>query len=1124
MRSFLLFFTLPLAAAFAADPAFTTGQAARLMIGQPNFTAQIEGASENILGAVSGLAWAGDQLFVVDSNRIGATPLNERVLIYRNVPSSLPRLTDEFPVNDIRCQICVGGANVVLGQPDFGTVPKFFDDNGAAIARPATSQTNLRVPVAVASDGRVLAVADADNNRVLIWRTIPQTNATPPDIVLGQPNFTRTTPNDGGGTTPNNRAFRGPQGLWIQNGKLFVADSGNNRILIWNTIPTSNFAQASVVVGAPDFNVAVQPDLTKATLSPKANTMLTPVSVSSDGQRMFVADLGHNRVLIWNSIPTSNNQPADLVVGQADLNSALSNISVTTNSDGVFVPDNAYVKQMCGSNGTDDDGNPTYPQICNKTLDFPRFVLSDGKYLFIADGGNDRILVYNTLPTQNGAAADAVLGQISADINLISDSADPGGVAGSGAIRSPQALAFDGLNLYASDPFNRRVLIYTLSERRVNNTGVRNAASRDVFASNTITFSGTMKVGDEISFKIRTREYKYKVIDTDTIPDLATNFANLINADAGDPDVIAIVNRLFAAITLTSRKGGVEGNDVDFTIAFPTGSTMAASPLSGNLSGGNDAARIAPGTIVAILGEELAERTVSAPVNAPTLPRELGGVQVYFDGIRAPLLFVSPTEVRAQLPIEVNDAESANAVVRTVRADRSVRVTAAISVPIVGFNPGIFAIEGVTDPRPGIVTHSSSRATALLNIDGIVNGGDRATITIDGRPYTYIVQEGDTLTTIRDALILLINQDPVVEASIAGTFSRVRVRARIDGPAGNGIPVSASVSDAASLVLGFTNTQLCCANVEGALVTARNPALPGEQITVTATGLGLVKGELTRAAQQTGVAYTGPAGSDPVEFVSSLVGGRTANVVSAGLRQGGVGLYDVILELNSDQPTNPTTGATIAQGIYVSNVVTFPVFNPAPTTTTPTTAGSLTGSQTTTTGVQDLAALGTADWVHWGLTDGTTVTRKRDVELQISNFNAIGDTSTVRYTNSAVGFTWTGGTPTATATNTTTGVYRAGLGNGFNVVVPADTTTRTLRLFVGAFGAQGRLTAGLSDGSAANYTDITINSTTTAVNGVYTLTYKAGSAGQTLSVFFTQNNNGTNGNVTLQAAALSIAQ
>jgi len=33
----------------------------------------------------------------------------------------------------------------------------------------------------------------------------------------------------------------------------------------------------------------------------------------------MVADTQNNRVLIWNSIPTQNNQPADLVLGQPNL-------------------------------------------------------------------------------------------------------------------------------------------------------------------------------------------------------------------------------------------------------------------------------------------------------------------------------------------------------------------------------------------------------------------------------------------------------------------------------------------------------------------------------------------------------------------------------------------------------------------------------------------------------------------------------------------------------------------------------------------------------------------------------------------------------------------------------------
>jgi len=43
--------------------------------------------------------------------------------------------------------------------------------------------------------------------------------------------------------------MRGPQGVWIQNGKLFVADTQNNRVLIFNQIPTKNGVAADVVVG-----------------------------------------------------------------------------------------------------------------------------------------------------------------------------------------------------------------------------------------------------------------------------------------------------------------------------------------------------------------------------------------------------------------------------------------------------------------------------------------------------------------------------------------------------------------------------------------------------------------------------------------------------------------------------------------------------------------------------------------------------------------------------------------------------------------------------------------------------------------------------------------------------------
>jgi len=73
--------------------------------------------------------------------------------------------------------------------------------------------------------------------------------------------------------------------------------------------------------------------------------------------------------------------------------------------------------------------------------------------------------------------------------------------------------------------------------------------------------------------------------------------------------------------------------------------------------------------------------------------------------------------------------------------------------------------------------------------------------------------------------------------------------------------------------------------------------IPGQIFSVYATGLGLVDPEEARDRQRTGKAYDGPERNKPVEFVSSQLGGRTANVLFAGLQQGAVGLYRIDLQV-----------------------------------------------------------------------------------------------------------------------------------------------------------------------------------------------------------------------------------
>jgi uncharacterized protein (TIGR03437 family) len=938
------------AAVCAAD--FTTGQAARLVIGQTTFTSQDSNSSDRILGAASGIAYAGDTLFVADSNRVGASPTNHRVLLYQNLSGMLPRPTDPLTYSS-KCPVCVGQATLVLGQPDFTT---------ATLNLSATS-TSLRLPTAVASDGVHLVVADTDHNRVLIWNRIPTSNNAPADVVVGQPNFTTTSVP---GNTPSAKTLRGPQGVWIQNGRLYVADTQNNRVLIFNHIPSSNGAAADVVLGAPDFTTFVEPDLTQQQSNVTASLVLNPVAVSSDGFHVFVTDLGYNRVLIWNSIPTANGVAADVAVGQPDLVSSVANNAYSISSTDTTVPPIETAVLCKVSNGTDVNSNATYPAYCNSTLSFPRFALAANNRLFIADGGNDRVLVYNTIPTTNGVSADIVIGE-SLDtanstgiVTQASDAAD--------SLRTPMSLAWDGTNLYVSDAYNRRITVYSMGANTVPYAGVVNSASINIVAKGSVTFAAaiaptavttpptpdTVQAGDAIDINVGGTsttdattnvatitggaDYKYTVLAADTVSTIITALVNSINAansGAGDTNVYATPDLTTGVLILTSRLSGLNGDATTIFCTITPVSTTTTAGITGttsgaNLSGGGDAASLAPGTIAQVQGVNLSFHTASADTTQLALPTSLGGTQVYFNGIPAPLVMVSPTAINAQIPWELGDTTSINAYVRSVADDGTVMVTTAVAVTIVPANPGIYAQPGTT-PSAGLIYHASSYATGIVSVDGTVTAGDTATVGIEERTYTYTVQSGDTLAGIRDALVNLINQDPKVTATASGEFTRLILTARVQGPDGNNLPYTASASSTATVIMTAIGTALCCAAVGGSPVTPQSPAVPGELIYVYATGLGVpALNDANKGLIQTGIQYPvdGPMTSPPQDsdhFVNSIAGGSTADVISATLLPGSVGLYQVLLHLNPSLATDPYAQLTIAQGVYVSNIITLPI-------------------------------------------------------------------------------------------------------------------------------------------------------------------------------------------------------
>jgi len=185
----------------------------------------------------------------------------------------------------------------------------------------------------------------------------------------------------------------------------------------------------------------------------------------------------------------------------------------------------------------------------------------------------------------------------------------------------------------------------------------------------------------------------------------------------------------------------------------------------------------------------------------------------------------------------------------------------------------------------------------------------------------------------------------------------------------------------------------------------------------------------------------------------------------------------------------------------------------------------------------NLTAIGKLDWVHWGLYTEATTNRKSCASLSIGNFTPIWDTNNplayaqvYQYSDNANGYTWYNGSPAISVTNTSTGVWAYGypnLGTGFEFSVPADTTQRTLQVFVGVFSGRGTFEAHLTDNSATGYTNSSlVNFLGNGPGGVYTIAYSANSAGQSLRIRWTLTTLGANAasaNVTLQAAALTAS-
>lgn len=367
---------------------FTSFEPAETVIGQADFMSYAQATTPSAAttdSPVGSAAFDGTQLFLPDT-------YTNRVLGFLPVPNANG-----------------ASATFVLGQASAST-------NMAG-----TTATTLYLPETLHTDGTTLAVADSGNHRVLLVPSAMGGSTSSP-IVLGWSDL--ATPSSGCSAT----LLQSPASALVVAGKLLVADRGNNRVLIWNTVPTANGAAADLVLGQGTFTGCVNNDsLQNGTTGLRsAATLFGPTDVWSDGTRVAVADRSNNRVLVWSTFPTQSGVPADLVVGQTDFTLAR------------------------------DDATAT-------VLLQPAAIASSGGRLLVADSGHNRVLGWNSWPAANGTAADFVLGQGSFTKVAPNDD-EQTGAAGSGptarTLDYPTGVAFAGSALVVSDALNRRFLVF----------------------------------------------------------------------------------------------------------------------------------------------------------------------------------------------------------------------------------------------------------------------------------------------------------------------------------------------------------------------------------------------------------------------------------------------------------------------------------------------------------------------------------------------------------------------------------------------------------------------------------------------------------------------------------------
>ncbi|MBL8024699.1 MAG: gliding motility-associated C-terminal domain-containing protein [Elusimicrobia bacterium] len=425
----------------------TNGENAINVLGQTTFTSGSAARTQGRLSSPFGISFDNgtQRLFVGDY-------ANHRTMIF-----DVAVITDgENGVN-------------VLGQPDFTS------------GTPTTTQNGLYNPYGNALDkeGKILYVADLRNNRILSFDVSTTTivNGSNAVNVVGQTDGTGgpvyTTQNIFDGVAQNGFRWEYDIAIDTSGHRLFVADYTSHRVLVYN-LDTNN----TIVDRTADY-VLGQTNFTNQDIMTNQYSIYTPTGLAFDAatNRLFVVAQRHHRVMVFDVASITNGENAIHVLGQpsfttsgtANTQSGLNDpygVALEPGTSRLYVTASGNNRVLVYDVSTITDGEdaihvlgqPNFTSqpssLAQNRLRTPTSVTHDGNnHLYVADYGNNRVMVFDTAVITDGENAVNVLGQpdfTSATVSLTA------------AAFTPWSVAIDRTvnRLFVSDTTNNRILVF----------------------------------------------------------------------------------------------------------------------------------------------------------------------------------------------------------------------------------------------------------------------------------------------------------------------------------------------------------------------------------------------------------------------------------------------------------------------------------------------------------------------------------------------------------------------------------------------------------------------------------------------------------------------------------------